>query len=352
MKNIVLTGGGTAGHVTPNIALIDELKKNGFNIFYIGGKDSIEEQLIKPLEIPYYSISTGKLRRYLSAKNFTDMFRVAKGVGDAAKIIKTLKPDLIFSKGGFVSVPVVLGGALNNVPIIIHESDITPGLANKISIPFSKKVCTTFPETINYLPKNKGILTGSPIRKEIFSGDKSEGLKLCNFTDNKPIILVMGGSLGSVKINQSVREIVPKIKDKFQVVHLCGKNNLDTSISTNEYVQFEYLNENLKHILAMCDIIISRAGSNSISEFLALQKPNLLIPLSQKASRGDQILNATSFSKQGFSLVLEEENLEGNILLDKINLLYDTKENYIENMKNHTNTNGIKKIIDTILELV
>ncbi|WP_250278408.1 undecaprenyldiphospho-muramoylpentapeptide beta-N-acetylglucosaminyltransferase [[Clostridium] colinum] len=348
MKKIVLTGGGTAGHVNPNIALIPFLKEKGYHISYIGSKDGIEKTLIKPLDIDYYEISTGKLRRYLDFKNITDSFRVTKGVTDATSIIKKIKPNIIFSKGGFVSVPVVIGGYFNKVPIIIHESDISPGLANKISIPFAKKVCTTFPEALENIPKNKAILTGTPIRVELFEGSKDQGLKICNFKNNKPIILVMGGSLGSVKINTILRECLDVLLKDFNIIHLCGKNNVDRSINKEGYYQIEYATDELKHFLAVSNLVVSRAGSNAICEFLALKKPNLLIPLSKNASRGDQILNANSFKKQGFSNVLYEEDLSKDSLIENINILSKQQTVHINTMNSSSLNNSIDKILNEI----
>ena len=310
MKHIVLTGGGTAGHVTPNIALIPRLKELGYEISYIGSYDGIEKKLIEEMNIPYYGISSGKLRRYFDLKNFTDPFRVLKGFGEAKKLLKQLKPDVVFSKGGFVSVPVVMAGKRRHVPTIIHESDMTPGLANKISIPSATKVCCNFPETLEHLPKEKAVLTGSPIRQELLEGSRSAALEFCGLTDDKPVILIIGGSLGSVAVNNAVRSVLPELLKDFHVIHLCGKGKMDDSLkSLKGYVQFEYIQNQLKDLFALTDVVISRAGANAICELLALHKPNLLIPLSANASRGDQILNARSFERQGFSIVLEEEEL-------------------------------------------
>ncbi len=348
MKKIILTGGGTAGHVTPNIALIPFLKQKGYKIFYIGSKDGIEKNLIKPLDIDYYEISTGKLRRYLDFKNVTDSFRVLKGVSEATSIIKKIKPNIIFSKGGFVSVPVVLGGYFNKIPVIIHESDISPGLANKISIPFAKKVCATFPDALKNVPKSKTILTGTPIREELFRGCKEKGLKICKFKQNRPIILVMGGSLGSVKINTILRESLDNLLKTFNIIHLCGKNNLDITIKKEGYFQIEYATDDLTHLLATSDLVVSRAGSNSICELIALKKPNLLIPLSKNASRGDQILNADYFKSQGFSKVLYEEDLSKNSLIENINTLFNEKEIYINNIRESSLNDANFKILEQI----
>ncbi|MEJ8734737.1 undecaprenyldiphospho-muramoylpentapeptide beta-N-acetylglucosaminyltransferase [Mediterraneibacter sp. ICN-202921] len=352
MKRIILTGGGTAGHVTPNIALIPKLKELGYDIQYIGSYTGIEKELIEPFGIPYHGISSGKLRRYFSVQNFTDPFRVLKGFGEAKSLIKKLKPNIIFSKGGFVSVPVVLAGKKNKIPVIIHESDMTPGLANKISIPSAAKVCCNFPETLEALPKEKAILTGSPIRQELLSGNKIAAMDLCGFSSDKPVILVIGGSLGSVIVNTAVRQSLPELLKKFQVIHLCGKGKLDDSLShTKGYCQFEYIKNELRDIFALADIVISRAGANAICELLALRKPNLLIPLSANASRGDQILNAHSFERQGFSMVLEEENLSAKTLLDSVQELYNNQNAFIDAMQNSDQQDSIHTIIDLIEEV-
>lgn len=351
MKRIILTGGGTAGHVTPNIALLPRLKELGYEIHYIGSYTGIEKELIEQFEVPYHGISSGKLRRYFSVQNFTDPFRVLKGFREANKLIKTLKPDVIFSKGGFVSVPVVMAGKRCHVPTIIHESDMTPGLANKLSIPSATKVCCNFPETLELLPKGKAVLTGSPIRQELLSGSKEAALKFCGLTADKPTILVIGGSLGSVAVNNAVREILPTLLKEFHVIHLCGKGKMDESLKNQEgYVQFEYIKQELKDLFALTDIVISRAGANAICELLALRKPNLLIPLSANASRGDQILNARSFERQGFSVVLEEEELKPQILLDTIHNLYDKRDTYISAMSHSSQQDSIQTIIGLIEE--
>lgn len=349
MKRIILTGGGTAGHVTPNIALLPRLKELQYDIHYIGSYNGIEKELIEQFGIPYHGISTGKLRRYFSVQNFTDPFRVVKGLKEARDLIKILKPDIVFSKGGFVSVPVVLAAKHKKVPTIIHESDMTPGLANKISLSSATKVCCNFPETLEHLPEGKAVLTGSPIRQELLSGDRYQALEFLHFTSDKPVIMVVGGSLGAVAVNEAVRSILPELLRSFQVIHLCGKGKVDESLKNlNGYAQFEYIKEELRHLFALTDIVISRAGANAICELLALHKPNLLIPLSASSSRGDQILNARSFERQGFSMVLEEEELTDEILLGAINNLYKNKDVYISAMRNSSQQNSI----DTIIELI
>lgn len=353
MKTIVLTGGGTAGHVTPNIALFDALKEKDYNIVYIGSKDGMEKELIEKLGIEYHGISSGKLRRYFDKKNFTDTINVIKGISEATKLIKKIKPVLIFSKGGFVTVPVVIAAKRNKIPIIIHESDITPGLANKIAIPFSTTVCTAFPESLNHIPKNKAVLTGTPIRKQLFEGKAEKGLSICGFSKNKPVLLVMGGSLGSIKINTVVRECLNELLKKYNIIHICGKGNLSTPLLyTKGYKQFEYISKELPDIFACSTMVVSRAGANSIYEFLALKKPMLLIPLSKAASRGDQILNANSFSNQGFGMVMEEENLTKESLIENINSLYNQRNKIISAMNNTNLSNGVEEVVKQITKLI
>lgn len=346
-KKIVLTGGGTAGHVTPNIALFPSLKEQGYEIFYIGSYDGIEKGLIEAKEIPYYGIATGKFRRYFDPKNFSDPFRVMKGYFEARKILKKIQPDIVFSKGGFVSVPVVRAAASLKIPCIIHESDMTPGLANKLCIPVSKKICCNFPETFEMLPPEKAILTGSPIRQELLTGSKEAGLAFCGFNEEKPVLMVVGGSQGAAAVNQAVRDALPKLLEKFQIVHLCGKDKRDNLLLTVPgYKQYEYISEEMKDLLAMADIVISRAGANAICELLALKKPNLLIPL--PSGRGDQILNAASYESQGFSIVVSEDDLTTKMLLEKVNELFENKESYVQRM----NESNQKDAIGSIMELL
>lgn len=350
MKRIVLTGGGTAGHVTPNIALLPSLKEAGYEVSYIGSYDGIEKKLIEDFDIPYYGIATGKFRRYFDLKNVTDPFKVIKGYAEARKILKELKPDVLFSKGGFVSVPVVRAAASLKIPCIIHESDMTPGLANRLCIPVADKICCNFPETLSSVPASKAVLTGSPIRAELSKGSKEAGYKLCGFTDEKPVVMVIGGSQGAQSVNVVVRESLDEMLKDFQVVHICGKDKMDNlMLSVPGYKQFEYIKSELKDIFAMADVVISRAGANAICELLALKKPNILIPLSI-ATRGDQILNANSFAGQGFSVVINEENLDPKSLNATVKEVYEKRESFIENMVASGQMNSIKTIMGLIEE--
>lgn len=349
MKHIVLTGGGTAGHVTPNIAMIPRLKELGYQISYIGSYDGIERKLIEELNIPYYGISSGKLRRYFDWKNFTDPFRVIKGFGEAKALLKRLKPDIVFSKGGFVTVPVVIAAKQRKIPVILHESDMTPGLANRLCLSSATKICCNFPETKENLPADKAVITGTPIRQELMQGSRDKALAFTGLSGKKPVISIMGGSLGSVVVNDAVREILPELLPDFDIIHLCGKGKKDDTLNATEgYCQYEYIQKELADLFALSDLVISRAGANAICEITALKKPNLLIPLSAKASRGDQILNARSFEKQGFSVVIEEEELSKQTLLDAIHDLYDHRDVYISAMENSQHTDAIRHITDLI----
>ena len=352
MKRIVLTGGGTAGHVTPNMALVPKLIDEGYDIAYIGSYEGMERKLIDDIGVPYYGISSGKLRRYFDPKNCTDPFRVIKGYFEAKKILKKLHPNVVFSKGGFVTVPVVIAAKKLHIPVIIHESDMTPGLANKLSIPSASKVCCNFPETIEHLPKGKAVLTGSPIRQELFQGRKETGLKLCGFQADKPVLLIIGGSLGSVAINNAIRNNLDELLKTYQIIHLCGRGNLDQSLDTRKgYRQFEYVKDDLKHYFACADVVVSRAGANAICELLALRKPNVLIPLGLNASRGDQILNAKSFEKQGYSYVLQEEDVTSETLLNAVNTVYSQRQTYINAMNQSKLANPIETIVNLANEL-
>lgn len=349
MKKIILTGGGSAGHVTPNLALIPKLRDLGYEIQYIGSENGIERKIIEDEKIKYHAISSGKLRRYFDIKNFTDPFKVIRGIFQAVLIIRREKPNIVFSKGGFVSVPVVIAAHFNRVPVIIHESDMTPGLANKISLSYCTRICVTFPESLKSMKGHNAVLTGTPIRQELLDGSRIIGRRICGFTNEKPILLVIGGSLGSRFINNVVRNSLNELLKVFNIVHICGRGNMDKALEVRKgYVQFEYLNKELSHVMNAADIVVSRAGANVIFELLALKKPNLLIPLSRASSRGDQILNAASFEKSGYSMVLQEEKMTQKVFLDKIEELYKSREKYINNMMASPARHGTTKIVHLI----
>lgn len=352
-KTIILTGGGTAGHVMPNIALLPYLKDENFSVHYIGQKNSIEENLISQTkDVKFHKISSGKLRRYFALKNFSDPFKVLYGTAQSIAIISKVKPKIIFSKGGYVALPVTLGAKIKKVPVVLHESDITPGLANKIAMRFCKKVCVSFDETLKHIDKGKGVYTGSPIRDDLFTGSVLKAKTFLNIPQNRsdmPTVLVMGGSLGSLFINETLRASLSTLLKKYNIIHICGKGHIyESLIKKDGYMQYEYINEELKDIFAIADIVVSRAGANSIFELASLCKPNLLIPLPMTASRGDQILNAKNFQKKGFSDVLLQEDLTKDAFIEHINKLYENRDTYISTMKKANLKSGTNNIIEVL----
>lgn len=346
---ILLTGGGTAGHVTPNLALLPHLKEAGYDIHYIGSEDGIERSLIASYDyVTYHAIPSGKFRRYFSLKNFTDPFRVLAGISRSKRILKELSPKLIFSKGGFVSVPVALS-AKKIAPLVSHESDYTPGLANKISARYAEKVCVTFEDTKQFVGK-KAVYTGTPIRGELFSGDRQRGLEFLGMSGEKPVLLIMGGSLGAEAVNRAVREALPELLQRFDIAHICGKGKVDASINREGYVQFEYVKEELPDVFAATSLLLSRAGANAVFEILALAKPALLVPLPSKSSRGDQILNAEYFKKRGYSDVLMQEDITPEVLKSRLFDLYSNRERYIKAMSSESAREGTKNVLNVIFE--
>ncbi|MBP5253969.1 MAG: undecaprenyldiphospho-muramoylpentapeptide beta-N-acetylglucosaminyltransferase [Lachnospiraceae bacterium] len=351
-EKIILTGGGTAGHVTPNIALLPGLRARGFEIRYIGSHEGIEKSLMEAEGVPYDGISTGKFRRYLSMKNIQDIGNILKGLKEARALLREYKPDIVFSKGGYVAVPVVIEAHRLKIPVIIHESDMTPGLANRLCFRSADRICCNFPETLDLLPKGKAVLSGSPIRSELLSGSRDAGLAFTGFSGEKPVLMMIGGSLGAQVLNRTLREALDALTETFDVVHLTGKGNLDESLLGRPgYVQYEYIRAELKDLFAAADVVFSRAGANAICELLALRKPNLLVPLSKAASRGDQILNARSFEKQGFSMVIEEEQLTAASLTEGLLSLYRDRDRYVRAMENSPAKNGVDVVLGLIDEL-
>lgn len=351
---ILFTGGGTAGHVTPNLALIEYFKNNQWQVVYVGSETGIEKEIIQRINIPYHAISTGKLRRHFSVSNFLTPFKVLAGMLQAALLCRKLKPSVVFSKGGFVAFPIVFGAWLNGIPVIAHESDLTPGLANRLSFPFCKAICVTFPEGATFFKNsNKVKVTGTPIRSALLQGDVDKGRALCGFNQDKPILLVTGGSGGAGFINQTIRNILPQLLQRFQIIHLCGKNNLNVSLqNTPGYKQFEYLHDELPDVFACADIIVSRAGANTLYELLALRKPHLLIPLSTKASRGDQIHNAKYFQNLGLSEVLFEEDLTNEKLLAMLLEINNNKNAIQQKLTEYALPDSVKTISELLQEVV
>jgi UDP-N-acetylglucosamine--N-acetylmuramyl-(pentapeptide) pyrophosphoryl-undecaprenol N-acetylglucosamine transferase len=348
-KRILLTGGGTAGHVTPNIALLPGLRERDYEIHYIGTKAGIERELVLQEKVHYHSIPAGKLRRYFDFKNITDLLLIGLGFLKALFLVATIRPKLLFSKGGFVSCPVVWASWICGVPVIVHESDISPGLANKLSLPFARTICYSFPETAAYLPKRKAVQTGIPVRETLLAGDRGTGRLLCGFSDAKPVIMVIGGSQGAQAVNTCVRETLNRLTPDFNICHVCGKGN-KTGESPG-VAQFEYVTDDLKNLFALADVVISRAGATTLFELLALRKPALLIPLPLGASRGDQILNARSFEKQGFSRVLEQEKMTPETLAESIRSIYSDRSLMIRRMEENASMNGTERVLEEIGKL-
>ncbi|HDE0510483.1 TPA: undecaprenyldiphospho-muramoylpentapeptide beta-N-acetylglucosaminyltransferase [Staphylococcus aureus] len=352
MTNIAFTGGGTVGHVSVNLSLIPTALSQGYEALYIGSKNGIEREMIESQlpEIKYYPISSGKLRRYISLENAKDVFKVLKGILDARKVLKKEKPDLLFSKGGFVSVPVVIAAKSLNIPTIIHESDLTPGLANKIALKFAKKIYTTFEETLNYLPKEKADFIGATIREDLKNGNAHNGYQLTGFNENKKVLLVMGGSLGSKKLNSIIRENLDALLQQYQVIHLTGKGLKDDQVKKSGYIQYEFVKEDLTDLLAITDTVISRAGSNAIYEFLTLRIPMLLVPLGLDQSRGDQIDNANHFADKGYAKAIDEEQLTAQILLQELNEMEQERTRIINNMKSYEQSYTKEALFDKMIK--
>lgn len=350
MPIIVFTGGGTAGHVAPNIALIREFSQKGWDIAYIGSAHGIEKQMIEPLKIPFHAISSGKLRRYLSVKNILDPFKILFGIVQSFFLLNKIKPDVIFSKGGYVAFPVVVAAWLNRIPVVAHESDMTPGLANRLCFPFVNKICLTFEAGKNHIKKQEKLeVTGTPIREQLFAGHRERGLELCGFNEEKPCLLAIGGSLGAGSINRVIREALPQLTQKYQVIHICGKSKIEPSLMNHiGYKQFEYVSEELADLFAASSVVVSRAGANSLYEILALGKPHILIPLPAEVSRGDQIQNARYFQKLGISMVIDDRSLNKDMLLQSLQEL-DSQQ---EDITNKIHALNIKSATDHIVAIL
>ena len=348
---IIFTGGGTAGHVTPNIALIEPLLREGWDVHYIGSSSGMEKDLIAALGgVTYHGISTGKLRRYFSWQNFIDPFRVIKGYFQARRLIRQIQPDVIFSKGGFVSVPVVLGAG--KVPVVAHESDFSPGLSNRIASRFTDRVCVSFEDSLAYIQRGKGIFTGTPIRPALYAGNRERALAFTGLDGKKPVLLVMGGSLGAQKLNELVRAALPILNETFDVIHLCGRGKNDCDCVACGYTQYEYIDKELPDLFALSDIVLSRAGANSVYELLALNKPSVLVPLTSASTRGDQLLNAEYFEKKGYAVVVNQNTATTQTLVDAINHVYENREQFASALRKDNCSDGKEVILNIIRQAV
>lgn len=351
---IIFTGGGSSGHVTPNLALIDKCRKQDWEIYYIGSKDSIEQRLINKYDFPFYHVPTGKLRRYFSWQNFIDPFKIIFGVIKSWLLIRRIKPELVFSKGGFVAFPVVVSAWLNNIPVVTHESDITPGLANKLSFPFAKRICVAFDETKKYIKQKANVrVTGTPVRQKFFQANKEKGLAYCGFNNAKKVILIFGGGQGAVTINNAIRAALSLLLEKYQVVHICGINKTHPNLEDRVgYRQFEYLDDELFDVMACADLVISRSGANALAELLALKKLAILIPIPRSASRGDQILNANFAAKKGLSKVIQQQDLTQETIVQAVADMFTEAADYQAQLAQFESQNSVDLIYNVLLELL
>jgi UDP-N-acetylglucosamine--N-acetylmuramyl-(pentapeptide) pyrophosphoryl-undecaprenol N-acetylglucosamine transferase len=368
---ITLTGGGTGGHVMPIVALISEIKSyfkdESVEFLWIGSDMGPERKIAKENNIPFKAVSSGKLRRYLSWQNIVDFFRTVKGFFQAYFAIRKFKPDVLFGKGGYVSVPAVLASYFLSVPSLIHESDVSLGLANKILLPYAKKIAVTFPETLENLGKykDKGIVTGNPIRKDILKGNRGRVVEKYNLKTDLPVILIMGGSQGAEKINEAIIKSLPDLLEKYQIIHLCGDKNFnkikDEVSGTKGDMQNYHLfpgiyGDDLADALACADLVISRAGLNSLFELALLGKPSVIIPYPHAAAN-HQVKNAEIFSKEKAIKLIKEEGLTSELLVNEIDYLFGNPKE-MDNMGaefskigNRINGNAGEKILKELLEL-
>lgn len=342
MKKIVLTGGGTAGHIYPALAVAESLDKD-YEIHFIGGNGMEKEIIEKEKDITFHGIRTVKLERKLTPKNLLIPIKLIKAIKDAKKVLNEIKPNVIFSKGGFVSVPTVIAGRKLGIPIVSHESDLSFGLANKIILKKCNVMCTTFKQTAKH---KKCVFTGQPIRKKVFQGSRAKILQQGKFDNCLPNLLVIGGSLGAKFINQKVWENLDALTQKFNVVHIAGKQAQEMHTHKN-YLQVSYA-DNIGDYYAFADFAISRAGSGVINELLALRIPSLLIPLSKACSRGDQIQNAKLFANLAIADILEEEDFDNNKFLIKLDNLIKNREKIKKNMNLTQNFNSSEKIVEIL----
>lgn len=346
-KRIVFTGGGTAGHVTPNIALIEQLLAEGWDVHYIGSESGMERDLIGAIDgVAYHAIATGKLRRYFSWQNFIDPFRVLRGCFQARALIRRIRPDVVFSKGGFVSVPVVI--AAGKTPVVAHESDFSPGLSNRIACRFTDRICVTFEDTLSHVPHRKGVFTGTPIRPALYAGERERALRFTGFSGEKPVLLVMGGSLGAQKLNELLRAALPTLSETYDVIHLCGRGKEDCNCVACGYTQYEYIDQELPDLFALADVVLSRAGANAVFELLALNKPSVLVPLTTSSTRGDQLLNAAYFQKKGYAVMVDQDTATPESLSRAIDEVYRERERFMRTMEEDTRSDGTQAILEII----
>lgn len=353
---IAFSGGGTAGHVTPNIALMEKFQTAGWRMIYLGSKRGMEKELIRQYnpELPYFAISCEKLRRSFSWRTLLIPFKLPLGCLQAWHILRREKVDILFSKGGFVSLPAVIGAWLARVPIITHESDTSPGLANRLIFPFCRLICVTFDKTKEYFTRcpQKVVVTGTPIRKAFFVDAKAEMQEKYHLSPEKPLLLAFGGSLGAHAINSAIRKALPDLLKYYQVIHVCGRGRVKPEYAREGYQQYEYISEDFPHLLSSADYVISRAGANSIYELISLRKPHILVPYCANTSRGDQPENAEYFKKKNISIVLQEDELDTNSILFALNELDEKKEDILDHIKIFGLKNAVEEIYSLVLKTV
>ena len=305
-RTIVFTGGGTAGHVYPGLSVAEVLgKSDDIRIVWIGSAKGMEAGIVRDAGIEFIGVPSGKLRRYFSVRNFFDLFKIFGGLVKSYFVIKKLKPALVFSKGGFVSVPPVVAAGLQKIPVLSHESDLTPGLATRINSRFSDKILVSYEKTAAYLPAGKAVVTGNPVRSAIYDSDPLRGRAASGAGDRK-IILVIGGSQGALQINRLIEEIVGELVSDFFIIHQMGSYSYKES-DLDGWVTRDFIREELPDFIAAADLIVSRAGASTLWESASLGKPSILIPLGGGSSRGDQLKNAEVFGEAGAAVVLKGE---------------------------------------------
>lgn len=348
---LLVVGGGSAGHVIPALPVIAAMQQAGAEVTFVGTHSGLEEELVASAGVTFHAISAGKFRRYFSWQNFTDLFRIGVGVVQAFFFIGRCKPDVVFSKGGFVSFPIAFASWLRRVPVVAHESDLTPGLANRLVLPFVDTLCVSFAQTKVAAGGARVVHTGTPLRTSILQGDAERGRQLLDVDTSRPLLIVTGGSLGADSLNAVVRDALPELAEHFVVVHVCGRGKLK-SIEAAGYLQFEYVDEGWGDMLAAADIVLSRAGANALFELLALRKLNLLVPLSAQASRGDQVANAAFAEESGYSVVVAEQALDTTSLMVALETLLAHRQQYQDALATFVVPDATAAITAELLRLV
>ena len=349
-KPVVITGGGSAGHVIPALPVIDLLLAQGTQVHFIGTRSGLEQGYLGQRDVTFHGISAGKLRRYFSWQNVTDIFRIGWAVLESLRLLWKLKPGAMFSKGGFVSLPPVFAAWLLGIPVVAHESDLTPGLANRLSLPFIKTLCTSFDDTRFAGFRGRHVVTGTPVRQSLLAGDPAKARQQFGIESGLPVLLVTGGSLGAEGLNRIITEHIHTLTERFFVVHVCGAGKTSDR-QLPGYLQLEFVSEGWGDLLAVADLVISRAGANALFELVALNKPHLLVPLPLGGSRGDQLANAQFATQQGWSEVVAEDQLSGERLLSTLNLLVANAPRYRQAMAQSSAQDAAQSLLREIQRL-